>query len=119
MYLPTGWSIDEQENVSETNLLDTTISWWYKAKRYGFSQETIYVPLLKKYCNIYEDMAGIRYYSYVDSNYNSPSLIQDMITNGDFSGIKGWTGTYVGNEPNAKTRYGAEVESVYGKFIGS
>lgn len=119
MYLPTGWSIDEQNNVSETNLLDTTISWWYKAKRYGFSQETIYVPLLKKYCNVYENMAGVRYYGYVDSNYNSPVLIQDMITNGDFSGIKGWTGTYIGNESNAKTKYAAEVESVYGKFISS
>lgn len=119
MYLPTGWSVAPQTGADGTSLLDTTISWWYQAKRYGFSQETIYVPLLKRYCNVYKDAAGGSYYGYIDSNYTSPTLIQDMITNGDFNGIKGWTGTYVGNESNAKTEYGAEVESVYGKFVGT
>ena len=50
LYLPDGFSVVLQTG-GETN--DTTLSSWYRGKRYGFAQQTVYVPVLEKYCQKY------------------------------------------------------------------
>ena len=101
---------------------DTVISVFYKAKRYGFAQKTQYVPLLDRYCNLYKKSEGgnaVEYYGYFDSEYKSPILINNIITNAEFKGNTGWTGTYFGNAENQKNIVGAKVESICGRFVGN
>jgi hypothetical protein len=77
-----------------------------------------YIPLLDRYCN--ECTKGTtKYYSFVDNDYISPALLQNIITNTEFKGATGWIGTYSGSTPNAKASFGAEVEAVYGRFNNS
>lgn len=111
-YLPRGLQI----KVQTDKLADTTISTWYKAKRYGFSQQTQYVPLLEKYCNIYKK-DNIKYYGYLNSEYSSPALVTNMITNAEFKGTTGWAGSYSGPVADYKKVVGAIVEPLCGRFI--
>lgn len=127
-YLPEELSIMERGNSDLENAYDTTISNWYKGKRFGFAQRTNYVPLLERYCNLYyksingeiETLGGapLLYYGYLSSEYKSPALIANVITNSEFKGNTGWTGAYLGSTPNAKNKYGAVVKSTYGRFVG-
>jgi hypothetical protein len=74
-FLPAGWSvISNPAAIDKNEKNDTTISSWYRGKRYGFAQSAEYVPLLERYCNIYKK-DGVEYYGYVDNEYTSPALI--------------------------------------------
>lgn len=117
-YLPTNFRIIDFGEEDIGNKHDTTISVWYRGYRYGFSQDAKYIPALDKYCNIYKKNDK-KYYSYVDNDYISPVLLQNIITNTDFKGTTGWVGTYSGETPNAKNIYGAAIESIYGEFDSS
>ena len=114
-YLPDGFQVEVKTRTES----DTTISAWYKAKRYGFSQKTEYVPLLDKYCNIYKDVNGTEYYGYLDSKYTSPILVNNMITNAEFKGNAGWIGSYRGSAKNYKDIVGAKVEPICGRFVSN
>ena len=114
-YLPKGFNIVDFDEDGISNNHDTTISVWYRGKRYGFAQSAKYIPLLDRYCNEYTK-GTTKYYGFVDNDYNSPALLQNVITNTDFKGTTGWVGTYFGSTPNAKANFGAEVETVYGRF---
>jgi hypothetical protein len=113
--LPKSFEIENKTGVDN----DTTISTWYKAQRYGFAQKTKYIPILNRYCNIYKNSSGTEYYGYLDSKYTSPVLIANAITNSEFKGNTGWTGTYIGPEQNQKNIVGAKVESICGRFNGT
>jgi hypothetical protein len=117
-YLPNGFSIDEFGKDGISNNHDTTISVWYRGYRYGFAQDAKYIPALDRYCNIYYKN-NEKYYGYVDNDYNSPTLLQNVITNTDFKGTTGWVGTYSGNTSNAKSAYGTTIEPVYGEFVSN
>lgn len=127
-FLPEELSIVERANSDLENVYDTTVSNWYKGKRFGFAQRTTYVPLLERYCNLYyksindeiETLSGVPllYYGYLSSEYKSPALTTNVITNSEFKGCTGWTGAYLGSTPNAKNKYGAVVRSTYGRFVG-
>lgn len=124
-YLPQQFSVIKRSGSVLEDNTDTTISNWYKGKRFGFVQKTEYVPLLETYANIFyktEEVEGeIKqelYYGYPNTEFNSPTFTENVITNSEFKGNSGWTGSYAGGTKNAKTVYGAEVESVYGKFYG-
>ena len=54
------------------------------------------------------------YYGYIDTKYDSPALLQNIVTNTEFKGTSGWVGTYNGSSANQKNVYGAKIESVYG-----
>ena len=126
-FLPEELSIMERSISNLENDYDTTVSNWYKGKRFGFAQRTNYVPLLERYCNLYyksingeiETLDGepVLYYGYLSSEYKSPALTTNVITNSEFKGNTGWTGTYLGFTPYAKNKYGAVVKSTYGRFV--
>ena len=117
-YLPKDFKLLDFGEDGISNNHDTIISVWYRGYRYGFAQEAKYIPALDRYCNIYKKN-GEKYYGYVDNDYNSPTLLQNVITNTDFKGTTGWVGTYNGETKNAKSTYGAIIEPVYGEFNDS
>jgi hypothetical protein len=94
------------------------LSTWYRGNRYGFSPQSEYIPLLDRYCQKYtHSVTKESYYGYVDSEYISPVLVNNIITNPEFKGGTGWLGTYIGSTPKAKPEFGATIEPVYGRFV--
>jgi hypothetical protein len=73
-YLPSGWSLVNRGTSEIGDNFDTTVSNWYRGKRYGFAQKTEYVPLLGKYCNVYK-IDNKEYYGYVKSDYVAPTFV--------------------------------------------
>jgi hypothetical protein len=121
-YLPKDFQLELKTPGANSITKDTTISTWYRGKRYGFAQSAKYVPLLERYCNEYTKN-GKQYYGFKESTYISPALVQNIITNADFSGSAGWVGTYTNIKPNvntqanAKASFGVKAEPVYGRFV--
>ena len=114
-WLPRGFGVLDQGAQGINNTHDATISVWYKGARYGFAQSATYVPLLDKYCNEFiKD--NKKYYGFIDSVYQSPVLLQNIITNTEFKSTTGWVGAYVGSTKNVKDKFGAKIEAVCGKF---
>lgn len=119
LYLPSGFTTT---TVSENNVGVVTLSALYRGKRYGFSQQAKYIPILDRYVNLYEgpeyedETSGKKlttYYGYEHVNYASPALTQNVISNTKFESTSGWVGTHNG-ESGAKK---AKVEAVYGYFL--
>ena len=103
-YLPNG--------LNTTTVENEIVSGDYRAKRYGFAQESIFVPVLNRYVNVYKK-DGKEYYGYLNTNYVSPTLVQNYISNTQFKNTSGWTGTRFIAGAQAK------VENVIGRFYGS
>ena len=112
LVLPIGWDVYQMGNDLE-DLHDTTISNWYRGARYVQGQETKFSPALQKYVNIY-DKNGLEYYGYVESEFVSPELIDNIITNANFKTSDGWIGTR-----SIKDVEKATAENVYGRFNGN
>ena len=103
-YLPNG--------LNTTTVENEIVSGKYRAKRYGFTQESVFVPVLNRYVNVYKK-DGKEYYGYLNTNYVSSTLIQNYISNTQFKNTSGWTGTrFISGTP-------AKVESVTGRFSDS
>ena len=114
-FLPEGWELIAEDVPNG----DSTVSNKYRGLRYGFSQQTKYIPLVDKYCKSYTALGGeIKLYGYTDIEYISPASVQDVIANGEFKGTAGWIGTYncEDSNTNQKEASGALVENVYGRF---
>lgn len=117
-YLPSGWTLETtfpDDGKTSGKTYDTLISNWYRGKRYGYSQTTKYIPLIERYCNLYEK-SGQEYYGYVDNEYVSPAFVQNVITSAECEDSSGWLGTYKGPTGNLKSSVGTKVENVYGIF---
>lgn len=113
-FLPTDISLSKKTS-SIDNDTDSTVSVWYRGARYGFAMQAEYVSLLDRYCNKYiKD--GKEYYGFVDNNYISPNMVQDVITNPNFNGTAGWTGSYIGDASKERKTYGTVIESVFGQI---
>ena len=103
-YLPDG--------LNTTTVENEIVSGKYRAKRYGFTQESVFVPVLNRYVNVYKK-DGKEYYGYLNTNYVSSTLTQNYISNTQFKNTSGWTGTrFISGTP-------AKVESVTGRFSDS
>ena len=91
----------------------TTLSSKYRGRRYGFSQQAKYIPILDRYVQLYKK-GDQEYYGYEQAEYKSPALTQNMISNSTFESTSGWIGTKkdISGEK-------AKVEAVYGYFNGS
>lgn len=113
--LPYDCQIILKGDSGITDDFDTTISNWYRGKRYGLSHQTSYIPELKKYCNHYL-IDGKEHYGFTESEYISPTYVTNMITNSEFTSNSGWTGGYYGITKNAKSKYAITPEAVLGKF---
>lgn len=129
-YLPSGWQVMGQEYFPDVVKDDTTISYKYRGARYGYAQQSTYLPKLNKYVNIYEhdlikeengetNTITKQYYGYSDTEYNSPTLLTNYISNTEFKNTSGWKGVYYSFEdcetPEVDdTR--AVVETAFGRF---
>jgi hypothetical protein len=77
------------------NGMATTLSSKYRGRRYGFSQQAKYIPVLDRYVQLYKK-GSQEYYGYEHAEYKSPALTQNMISNSTFESTSGWTGTKSG-----------------------
>lgn len=129
-FLPLSLMIVKTTSGIIDDSVDTQVSYWFKGKRFGYTQKTSYVPLLETYANEFykKDKYGqwevelgrkIVYYGYLNTEYNSPVFTENVISNSEFKGRVGWIGSYLGGTPNAKTKYAATAEGVYGRFYKS
>ena len=124
--LPEGFTMVAQSGGVEDEY-DTAISTWHRGARYVFSQESIYEPKLKRYVTKHtgpeytekneksETVTKNEYRSYSSSEYISPELVQNIMTNTDFKVNSGWTGTHFSTKGSEK----ATTEAVYGRFDNS
>jgi hypothetical protein len=111
--LPIGFTTTAY--VEYENSTATTLSSKYRGRRYGFSQQAKYIPVLDRYTQLYNkvDEQGdiiieeisidgetktkpVVYYGYEHAEYKSPALTQNMISNSTFESTSGWTGTKSG-----------------------
>lgn len=53
LWLPEGFAIGDKPSG------DSLLSSWYRGKRYGFAQQAVYVPLLERYCQKFEENSTI------------------------------------------------------------
>lgn len=93
---------------------DVTLSSEFRGKRYGFTQQTQYIPGLERYVNLYKDADNKTYYGYEHTEYLSPILIQNLISGSQLKSTSGWVGTTTVSGGNKAT-----VEAVYGKNPGA
>lgn len=55
LWLPTNFTISSPSYKDEEPTdIDSYLSSWYRGKRYGFAQQSVYVPLLERYCSKYK-----------------------------------------------------------------
>ena len=109
-YLPEGVTLLLKGGLSVSDNADTTISYWYRGARYGFAQKAVYRSELNRYVNIY-DKEGTEYYGFLDTQYNSPNLLTNVVTNTDFKSTSGWTGASIIDGGKK-----AQVENVFGNY---
>lgn len=116
LYLPEGWVIGDvgkrwDKNGSTVLESDSALSSWYRGDRYGYAQQTVYVPLLEKYCQKFKSAIDKEeYLGYTDSKFVSPTLIQNCINNYNFESKAGWVAVQSNNSEKPR------VENVYGRF---
>lgn len=117
-YLPE----DEQGNwFNTTTVIETegfssvTLSSEYRARRYGYQQKSCFSSSLNRYLNEYRSKGAHpkTYFGYLNTEYYSPALIQNIISNTTFKSTSGWVGN---KTAGTKT---ATVENVVGRFDGN
>lgn len=123
-YLPPNVELLATSN-NYLNDEDSTISSWYRARKYSFSIQAEYLPGLKKTVNLYtgpeykyQDSEGEHisneYYGYQEAKYVSPIVVSNVLSNSDFNnGRDGW---FVGTTYSSSTYQAPEAAAVFGKF---
>ena len=79
------------KNVS----FESSISQEYRCERYVFSKKVLFNSVLNKHVTEYKDGSGNTLHEYTETEYESPVLIKNLISNTDFKSTTGWTGQYV------------------------
>ena len=85
------------DKVSYTNEVPSfasqcTISNSYRGERLVRKDKTIYDPVLEDYVTLYKDSSGKDVYGYTKTEYISPTLLKNFITNySNFTSTNGWT----------------------------
>ena len=108
-----------------SNYASVVINQNERIKRTNYVHLSKYIPYWDKYVYKYSTTANnsTTHYGYVESKFQSPVFIQNLITNYAFDGTSGWTGAKM--VPKTSAVEGAEstvaspkatVESVYGRF---
>lgn len=121
LYLPKGWILGNPAIVFDKRIPkietspDSQISSWYRGKRYGFAQQSIYVPLLEKYCQKYKK-DDVDYLGYVDTTYVSPTTVQNYISGYNFEGTSGWTAT---SDSATSGNKRPEISNFYGRYLNN
>jgi hypothetical protein len=111
LWLPEDFSIGDigirEDTLDNTIEKDSVLSSWYRGKRYGFAQETVYVPVLERYCQKFSRPGNLDITDaiilYSDGSTDNKTVINDgtisyssegfscNITNGHKSGTL-WSG---------------------------
>ena len=116
IFLPKNWTLASPSitsgKESQPEYSDSQISTWYRGKRYGFAQQSVYVPLLERYCEKYKK-DDVDYLGYIDTHYVSPTVIQNYISGYNFESISGWTATSTTATSSADRPV---VENFYGRY---
>lgn len=110
-----GFTLPFQFNTTTENeegVDNIVISSKYRGRKYVFSQRSNFIPVLNRYVQEYKNPEGTLFYGFQDTEYISPALVQNIISNNQFKNTSGWTGTRAAGVNAAK----AEVSSVYGYF---
>ena len=105
--LPAG--CNESQDLGD----DTQVSSKYRGARYSFNQQSEYIPVLDRYCSKFKK-GKEEYYGYLESEYISPTLVQNVISNAEFKNTSGWVGTYYGTASYVENK--PTVEAVNGRF---
>ena len=95
-YLPDGFKTTTVTEFAGAN--GVTVSGEYRGRRYGFSQKSQFVPVLNRYVNVYKDSSDKEVYGYLNTEYKSPALTQNIITSANFKSASGWTGTKLNSD---------------------
>ena len=77
---------------------EITISTQFRGDRYVFSRKVLYNELLDKYVTEYiqtNQNETRTWHCYQEEKYEAPILIQNWVTNSEFTNTLGWTGQYV------------------------
>ena len=93
------------------------ISSLYRGARYVFSPDVVYEPILKQYSKIYSsgDTVPSYYYSYIQTEYKAPILIQNWVTNPNtYKSTSGW---HVARSAN--TAYPMELKNIATRQVGN
>jgi hypothetical protein len=133
-FLPTGFSLHNGNPLG--HIYNDA-----RAERYDFAHQTEYSPKLDRYIYKYHKYVGENeesleegesidndgfveymkedgtkerkiFYGYQDSEYFSPALVPNLITNTKFDSTTGWTGTKIAGQTEKCT-----VRNVYGHFL--
>ena len=73
----------------------SSISQEYRGERFVFSKKVLYNTTLGKYVTEYRDNSDNTWHEYTETKYESPILIQNLISNTAFKSTTGWTGQYL------------------------
>lgn len=87
LYLPAGFNISSQ---TEDGVAGVKISGAYRGKRYGFTQQSKYVPTLDKYVSIYEKMGSnlsVNDAMGGDVDYEKTGSVHQSVMNDPWAGI--------------------------------
>ena len=95
--IPEGFTLvqDRENNSSIGNR--TAISTLYRGRRYVYTQISEYHAGLDMYLEKYKDASNNEYYKYTKTNYITPNLIQNLVSNDSFKGKSGWRGSHFCN----------------------
>ena len=95
-------------DIFDNKTYTTEISSEYRGERFVFSHKQIYNPILKRYVTEYKyvDDEGEeqKVHEYTTTDYESPILISNLITNTNFKSNTGWTGQYYSDNENDKNK---------------
>ena len=101
--IPTDFIIDAGRENSEGIGNSSALSVLYRGKRYVYNQVTEYHAGLDMYLQKYKSNTnGKLYYKYTKTNFVTPNLIENIVTNTDFKQASGWNGVKF-NDANPST----------------
>jgi hypothetical protein len=84
------------EHTDASEIFDNvTLCVGIQGERLVQSQKTFYNSKLEKYVGVYKDNSGKEVYGFTKTEYNTPELVENLITNGegDFTSESGWYNT--------------------------
>jgi hypothetical protein len=89
-FIPKGMKLYSTSGGID-NDTDTTVSTWYRGLRYGFAPQSEYISKFNRYVQKFKHaISGEDYYGYVHTEYHSPELTENLLTNCNFEGTSGW-----------------------------
>ena len=103
-------------SVLDSSDFTASISQNYRGERFVFSKKVLYNTTLGKYVTEYKDNSNNTWHEYTETEYESPILIQNLISNTTFKSTTGWTGQYL-TELVEKTDEEGEYEAKNGNQV--